>query len=137
MLNWENLSYSINLDQLWKLDSTEKLISKGKVWQSDDKWKLLCKLDSTMCYIENHSIYMVLETTFHEKVIEEDLIEEKPEQLWQRRFDWDNDVGSFSDYFTLRNFETSNLMTAISEDGLETKGKYNKMDIVLTCIFVL
>ena len=74
MLNWENLSYSINLDQLWKLDSTEKLISKGKVWQSDDKWKLLCKLDSTMCYIENHSIYMVLETTFHEKVIEEDLI---------------------------------------------------------------
>ena len=120
-----NLSNSIQfLDQLWKLDSAEKLISKGKVWQSNDTWRLLSvEKDSTMYYIENHSIYMVLETTCHEKVIEKDLIEEKPEQLWQRRFDWDNDVGSFSDYFTLRNFETSNLMTAISEHGLETKGK--------------
>ena len=106
------------------MDSTEKLISKGKVWQSNDAWKLLfVEKDSTMCYIENQSIYMVLETTCHEKVIEEDLFEEKPEQLWQRRFDWDNDEGNFSDYFTLRNFETSNLMTAISEHGLETKGR--------------
>ena len=125
MLNWEHLSNSIKfLVQLWKLDSTEKLISKGKVWKSDDTWKLLfVEKDSTMCYIENYSIYRVLETTFHEKVIEEDLFEEKPEQWWQRRFDWDNDEGNFSDYFTLRNFETSNLMTAISEHGLETKGK--------------
>ena len=120
----KNLSNSIQFsDQLWKFDSTEKLMCKGTVWQSNDRWRLrFIENDTTMYYIENHSKNRVLETTHHEKVIEEDLFEGKPEQMWQRRVDWDNDVGDFSDYFTLRNFETSNLLTAISEHGLETKG---------------
>ena len=54
--------------------------------------------------------------TFHGKIIEEDRIEDKAEQLWEKEGHY------YGGYFTLKNFENSKLMTATSKNGLETKG---------------
>lgn len=56
--------------------------------------------------------------TIHGKVIEQNFVENKAEQLWTKGMEDDDG------YFTLKNFENSKLMTAISEYGLETKGNW-------------
>ena len=93
------------------------MISKGQVWQSNsnDIWIFTAK---EKFRIKNHfhSNNKVLGATFHGKVIEEDFVEDKAEQLWEKEGCY------YGGFFTLTNFENSKLMTAISKNGLETKG---------------
>ena len=97
------------------MDARHNLISKGKVWQSDsnDIWIFTSK---DLFRIKNHSNNTVLGATFHGKVIKEDIVEDKVEQLWEKNGHY------YGGYFTLKNFENSKLMTATSKNGLETKG---------------
>ena len=101
------------LAQLWKLDSNNTLVNKRNIWQSSDTWNFSAEENFR---IEKYSNSKVLGATIHGKVIEQNFVENKAEQLWKKGVE--DDEG----YFTLKNFENSKLMTAISKYGLETKG---------------
>lgn len=89
------------------------LVSKGTIWQSNDTWNFTAEKNFK---ISKYSNGKVLGATIHGKVIEQNFVENKAEQLWTKGMEDDDG------YFTLKNFENSKLMTAISEYGLETKG---------------
>ena len=96
------------------MDSNNTLVSKRNIWQSNDTWNFSAEENFR---IEKYSNNKVLGATIHGKVIEQNFVENKAEQLWKKGVE--DDEG----YFTLKNFENSKLMTAISKYGLETKGK--------------
>ena len=70
-----------------------------------------------MIYIENTSKTKVLGTTSGGKVILEDFKEGKVQQLWKK-----GELDA-EDYYTLENSGVPKVLTAISERGLEIKGK--------------
>ena len=70
-----------------------------------------------MIYIEAaHESGMVLATTTNNEVILENLVPNKPEQLWEQG-DPDTDG-----YFNLRNSNVPGVMTAVSSSTLEIRG---------------
>ena len=85
----------------------------GNNWQSIDEWKL--KAEGEMFYIEKSSNNKVLGATIDGKVVEEDFVGGKGEQLWSKHVI--NNDGNF----TLKNSEAQKLLTA-NPNGLEVKG---------------
>ena len=70
-----------------------------------------------MIYIEAaHESGMVLATTINNEVILENMVPNKPEQLWEQG-DPDTDG-----YFNLRNSNVPGVMTAVSSSTLEIRG---------------
>ena len=69
-----------------------------------------------MIYIENTSKTKVLGATSYGRVIQEDSVEGKANQIWKKgKLDSE-------DYFTLENSGEPKVLTAISESDLEIKG---------------
>ena len=91
----------------------QTLENMGNNWQSIDEWKL--KTEGEMFYIENSSNNKVLGATIDDKVVEEDFVVGKGEQLWSKHVI--NNDGNF----TLRNFEAQKVLTA-NPNGLEIRG---------------
>ena len=85
----------------------------GNNWQSIDEWKL--KPEGEMFYIENSSNNKVLGATIDGKVVEEDFVGGKGEQLWSKHVI--NNDGNF----TLKIFEAQKLLTA-NPNGLKIRG---------------
>ena len=103
------------LDQLWSIDG-QNLTNKG-IWQSNDKWNFKNYSDDTMIYIENMSKNKVLGViSIDDEVIEEPMVKCKLGQLWQKGNP--DKEGSF----TIRNFESRMILTAISTNRLAIKG---------------
>ena len=90
------------------------LENKEGVWKSVDSWIFTRKGNDTV--IANNSTTKVLEATSDGKVIQEILVEGKPDQLWKIG------VPDAEGYFTLQNFGEPKVLTAISESSLEIKG---------------
>ena len=85
----------------------------GNNWQSIDEWKL--KAEGEMFYIENSSNNKVLGATIDDKVVEEDFVGGKGEQLWSKH------VITNDGNFTLKNSEAQKLLTA-NPNGLKIRG---------------
>ena len=100
------------------------LKNKAKLWISDEEWDFTFK-DKLVC-IHNKLKNKVLEATIDGEVILEDPEEGKPEQLWKK--------GSTQPdgHFTLENSKVPKVMTAISANSLEIKGKNINMTIICT-----
>ena len=90
------------------------LKNKAGVWKSVDSWIFTPKGNEWI--IENNSKAKVLGATSDGKVIQEILVEGKPDQLWKIG------VPDAEGYFTLQNFGEPKVLTAISESSLEIKG---------------
>ena len=95
------------------------LKNKEGLWKSDDdpndNWEFKPQIDGWI-YIENTSKIKVLGSTSDGTVIEEDKVEDKPEQLWKKG------VPDAEGYFTLETSGVPKVLTAISESDLEIKG---------------
>ena len=94
----------------------QTLENMGNNWQSIDEWKL--KAEGEMFYIENSSNNKVLGATIDGKVVEEDFVGGKGEQLWSKHII--NNDGNF----TLKNSEAQKLLTA-NPNGLKIRGMIN------------
>ena len=92
------------------------LRNKAGLWKSVDSWNFKTK-DDDLIYIENTSKTKVLGATRDGKVIQEVSVEGKANQLWKKG------KPDAEDYFTLENSGEPKLLTAVSESGLEIKGK--------------
>ena len=103
------------LGQLWTFnDSILKNIANE--WISADEWNF--KPKGSLIYIENTSKSKVLESDCDGKVTEEDFIEDNPRQLWKKGIA--NNDGGFT---LIPNINSSQLLTAVSSNSLEVKGK--------------
>ena len=89
-------------------------------WISINDWNFKPKgsLECPLIYIENTSINKVLETDCDGKVTEKDFIEDNPRQLWKKGIA--NSNGSFT---LISNSNSTKLLTAVSSNSLEVKGK--------------
>ena len=90
------------------------LKNKAGIWKSADLWIFTPKGNETI--IENNSTTMVLGATSDGEVIQEILVEGKPDQLWKIG------VPDAEGYFTLQNSGVPKVLTAMSESSLEIKG---------------
>ena len=91
----------------------QTLENLGNNGQSIGEWKL--KAEGEMFYIENSSNNKVLGATIDDKVVEEDIVGGKGEQLWSKHVI--NNDGNF----ILRNCEAQKILTA-NPNGLEIRG---------------
>ena len=111
--------FFIDPQQLWKFDGGRDfkiLKNKEDIWIPKNKWKILQR--KKWIHIQNSKTNKVLGTTHDGKVIEEDLVDNKPGQLWMKGRP--NSEG----YFILENSHSLKVMTAISESNLEIRGMY-------------
>ena len=116
------MNYLSDKNQRWKLNG-DKLENKEGLWTSDDLWNFKSKNNTFFFYIENTSKTKVLEATSDGKVIQEDFVEDKAEQLWI--IGWPDAQG----YFTLENSGVSKTLTAISKKGWKMKGNISEIYI--------
>ena len=91
----------------------QTLESMGNNGQSIGEWKL--KAEGEMFYIENSSNNKVLGATNDGKVVEEDFVLSKGEQLWSKH------VITNDGNFTLKNSDAQKLLTA-NPNGLIIRG---------------
>ena len=68
-------------DQLWRFHANQ-LENKADLWKSESDWQMKKSNDSTMFYIEKTSTKVVMGETNAGKVVEENLLEDNPGQLW-------------------------------------------------------
>ena len=106
--------------QLWKLDDN-RLTNKERLWKfqsfgnPNEYWNFITNDD--LIYIEAaHQFGLVLATTNDGEVILENLVPDKPEQLWNKG------EPDTSGYFSLTNSKVRGAMTAVEESILEIKG---------------
>ena len=101
--------------QRWKLEGN-KLKNKKELWLSDEPWNFIHKTDLTSetQFLEKTK---VLGITIDGKVIKEAFKKDRAEQVWKKGKD-DKDG-----YFTLQNSKVPKIMTAISPNSSEIKGK--------------
>ena len=93
---------------------------------SNKKWNFKPKGD--LIYIEKMSKSKVLGTGDDDKVILEDLEEDKAEQLWKKG------MPNAEGYFTLENYKVPKVMTTgINTNGLEIKGNLTQRRIITNC----
>ena len=151
----QRLNFFTFLGQLWKCQGTS-LKNKDDLWESNDEWNFLSDPEGTKVYIENTSNRSRVATVEGEETnvayqtngigggikIEDvgqpkilvplvlgvqdhsvELVENRKDQLW--------DIGVANDegYFTLTHWKTKKILTAISSNQLEVKGKSWKMKI--------
>ena len=109
------MNYLSDKNQRWKLNG-DKLENKEGLWTSDDLWNFKSKNNTFFFYIENTSKTKVLEATSDGKVIQEDFVEDKADQLWKKG------EADAEGYFTLQNSGEPKVLTAISKIFLEIKG---------------
>ena len=151
----QRLNFFTFLGQLWKCQGTS-LKNKDDLWESNDEWNFLSDPEGTKVYIENTSNRSRVATVEREETnvvyqtngigggikIEDvgqpkilvplvlgvqdhsvELVENRKDQLWEKGVA--NDEG----YFTLTHWKTKKVLTAISSNQLEVKGKSWKMKI--------
>mgnify|MGYP001185995589 FL=1 len=111
--------------QLWKLDDN-RLTNKERLWKfqsfgnPNEYWNFITNND--LIYIEAaHQFGLVLATTNDGEVILENLVPDKPEQLWNKG------EPDTSGYFSLTNSKVRGAMTAVEESILEIKGSICKL----------
>ena len=92
------------------------MTNKSNLWQSNVAWFIREKDEWVI--VENHSNSKVLEATDYHKVVEENFVENKTEQLWKKG------KANTEGFFILINNESSKVLTATSATNLEVKGKY-------------
>ena len=100
--------------QLWKLNGNT-LTNKANLWTSNDEWNIRTR--DKFVHIENISKNKVLGITPDGSITEEDYVENEPGQLWKRG------KSNADGYFSLENSDTTKVMTGISPNRLEAKGK--------------
>ena len=102
------------------------LQNKEGLWKSNDTWNFqnYTSLDG-LIYIENIDESKFWGATIDGKVILENFVQGKTQQLWKKG-EPDDEV-----YFTLENFKGTKVITAISESGVEIKGKITLRWILL------
>ena len=84
-----------------------------------------------MIYIEAaHESGMVLATTINNEVILENMVPNKPEQLWEQG-DPDTDG-----YFNLRNSNVPGVMTAVSSSTLEIRGNLSNEGLCTSVVLI-
>ena len=115
--------------QLWKLDDTT-LMNKGGVWKSTKKWNFTPN-DNWTVYIQTISDDNKVLGLKENEVILELKDSKKAGQLWIKGEEM------AECYFTLKNIESSKVLTAISEKSLKVKGNSQKKCIVFSCIFIV
>ena len=103
------------IGQLWTFNDSI-LKNTANEWISADEWNF--KPKGSLIYIENTSKSKVLEADCDGKVTEEDFIEDNPRQLWKKGIA--NNDGGFT---LIPNINSSQLLTAVSSNSLEVKGK--------------
>ena len=109
--------------QLWKLNDN-RLTNKERLWKfqsfgnPNEYWNFITNND--LIYIEAaHQFGLVLATTNDGEIILENLIPDKPEQLWNKG------EPDTSGYFSLTNSKVRGAMTAVEESILEIRGNIN------------
>ena len=93
------------------------MTNKANVWQSVDKWKFEETDDKTIFYIRNINQDKVLEVLDDDLVDLVDKVADKDDQLWKKG-------DTMEGYFTVKNVKLSKVLTAISEDKFEVKGRF-------------
>ena len=119
-------THILTLDQLWKIDYCAlsnwggcMLINKANLWNSSDSWEFITNdQDDRIVYIKNTSKNKVLGVINNGRVIEEPIIKGKLGQLWEREREYEEG------FYTLRNSESLEVLTAISPKILEIKGNF-------------
>ena len=116
-------SFLFSGSQLWKLDDN-RLTNKERLWKfqsfgnPNEYWNFITNND--LIYIEAaHQFGLVLATTNDGEIILENLIPDKPEQLWNKG------EPDTSGYFSLTNSKVRGAMTAVEESILEIRGNIN------------
>ena len=95
------------------------MTNKANLWKSNDSWQFITNdQDYRIVYIENTKKEKVLAVISNDRVIEEPIMKGKFGQLWERGTK--NDEG----FYTLRNSESTKVLTAISLMKLEIKGNF-------------
>ena len=104
------------------------LLNKEGLWNSSDMWKFTIVLETVkedlICII-NINKTKVLGATNDSKVILENFEEGKDGQLWKKG------EPDAEGYFTLENRKVKKVITAISESGVEIRGKITLRWILL------
>ena len=93
------------------------LKNNANLWISNNEWNF--KTKDELIYVENLLNNTVLGTTIDGTVIEEELVKDKPGQLWKRG------KSNTGGYFVLENVDTNKVMTAISSSCLKIKGNFD------------
>ena len=96
------------------------LENKDKIWVSNETWVFKNKTD--LICIENIITKKVLVSTNYSKVSQEDYEEGKAQQLWKKG------EPNAEGYFTLGNFNRTEIMTAVSSSILQIKGNLTESD---------
>lgn len=115
--------------QLWKLDDTA-LKNKAGVWKSTKKWNFTPNDDRTV-FIQTISDDNKVLGLNGDEVILELKDSKKAGQLWIKGED------RSECYFTLKNNESSKVLTAISGNSLKAKGNSKKKGIVQFCSCII
>ena len=111
--------------QLWKLDD-KKLINKAELWASEDDFNIT--LNGSFYLIENISKKKVLGINGESNVVVgENFVEDKDGQLWKKG------ELNIEGYFTLAGSKSQKVMTAVSEEKIEMKGKLLMGKLVNYC----
>ena len=107
--------------QLWKLDwsmdwDKGMLLNKGGLWKSNDMWNFNY-FDHDLIHVENINKTKVWGATNDGKVILEDYVEGKADQLWRKR------ECNAEGYVILEDYNNSSrFVTAASSTSLELRG---------------
>jgi hypothetical protein len=105
-------------------------MNKAGVWKSTKKWNFTPNDDRTAVYIQTISDDKVLGLKGDEVILElKD--SKKAGQLWIKGEE------RAECYFTLKNNESSKVLTAISENSLKAKGNSKEKGIVLYLVVSL
>ena len=114
------------LVQLWKLDGTT-LLNKAGIWKSTSEWNFVPNDDGRV-YIEIASDDNNVLGIKGDEVIPEVKDPVKTGQLWIKG---EERAGC---YFTLKNNESSKVLTAIPGNSLKVKGNSKKKDLFLLVV---
>ena len=106
------------------------LKNKAGIWKSDDLWIYHRHKNTDWIYIRNVTKKKVIGVVMGAKrnniVILEDFEYGKAQQLWKK------EKTDTQGYFTLRNYEDPNVLTATSESDWEIKGNITMYEMNTT-----
>ena len=107
--------------QRWKIHNN-LLQDKAGLWKSVDSWIFISEEDEEIC-IENTTKEKVLGAMSDNKVIQECLVDDKPDhQLWKKGEPDEEGYFTLQNSFALQDSGELKVLTAISDSNLEIKG---------------
>ena len=102
--------------------------NNANLWTPNDELEVEFKTKYIL--IRNSSNTKVLAVRNEPDLVEEDFEEGKDEQLWTRE---DSNTDGF---FTLKNLKVQKYLTAVSENTLQVRGKYSRVQNNRTPSFI-